>query len=128
MVFYNRKSDLPAVKLNDTEIVQVTITKFLGVQIDNKFTSVNQINTVKSKLSRVIGSMYRIRDKVDESTLLTVYNILILPHLSHCCEIWRNTYNRRVKDLVLLQKRAVRIIDKSDYKEHRVLFSKSIAY
>ena len=118
MVFCNRKSDLPAVKLNDTELVQVTLTKFLGVQIDNKFTWVDQINAVKSKVSRAIGSMYRIRDKVDESTLLTVYNTLILPHLSYCCEIWGNTYNSRVKDLVLLQKRAVRIIDKTDYKEH----------
>ena len=118
MVFSNKKIELLPVKLNSIELEQVTVTKFLGVQIDNRFSWVDQINVVKRKISRAIGSMYRIKDKVDESTLLTVYNTLILPHLSYCCEIWGNTYNSRLKELVLLQKRAVRLIDKAGYREH----------
>ena len=43
--------------------------------------------------------------------LLMVYNSLILPYLMYCTEIWGNTYEHRIRDLVLLQKRAVRIID-----------------
>ena len=61
--------------------------------------------------------MYRIKDKVNSNTLLTIYNTLILPHLSYCCEIWANTYNSRIKELILLQKRAVRLIDKVGYRD-----------
>ena len=110
--------ELLPVKLNGIELVQVTVTKFLGVQIDNKFSWVNQIHVVKRKISSAIGSMYRIKDKVNEGTLLTIYNTLILPHLSYCCEIWGNTYTSRIRELVLLQKRAVRLIDKVGYREH----------
>ena len=106
------------VKLNGIELVQVTVTKFLGVQIDDKFSCVNQICAVKRKLSSAIGSLYRIKDKVDENTLLTIYNTLILPHLSYCCEIWGKTYNCRINKIVMLQKRAIRIIDKAGYREH----------
>ena len=52
------------------------------------------------------------------NTLLTVYNTLILPHLSYCCEIWGNTYNSRINDIVLLQKRAIRIVGKAGYREN----------
>ena len=62
--------------------------------------------------------MYRIKDKVGSNILLMIYNTLIVPHLTYCCEIWGNTYNTRLQDLVLLQKRAVRIIDNADWREH----------
>ena len=64
--------------------------------------------------------MYRIIDKVNSNTLLTIYNTLILPHLfSYCCEIWANTYmyNSRINELILLQKRAVRLLDKVGYRD-----------
>ena len=47
-----------------------------------------------------------------------MYNTLILPHLSYCCEIWGNACNSRVNDIMLLQKRAVRIIDKVGIRDH----------
>ena len=50
--------------------------------------------------------------------LLMVYNSLILPYLMYCIEIWGNTYEHRLRDLVLLQKRAVRIIDNVGYRDH----------
>ena len=62
--------------------------------------------------------MYRIKDKVDETTLLMIYNTLILPHLQYCCELWGNTYGCRINDLIVLQKRAVRLIDKVAFREH----------
>ena len=97
MVFCNRKIEFMPVRLNDTVLLQVSVTKFLGVLIEDIFTCFNQIDVVKRKISSAIGSMYRIKDKVNSNTLLTVYNTLILPHLSYCCEIWVNTYTRRIK-------------------------------
>ena len=49
MVFCNRKIEFMPVRLNDTVLLQVSVTKFLGVLIDDRFTWVNQIDVVKSK-------------------------------------------------------------------------------
>ena len=68
--------------------------------------------------------MYKIRKKVDNNMLLMVYNSLILPHLMYCTEIWGNTYEHRIRDLVLLQKRAVRIIDNVGYRDHTSIILK----
>ena len=57
--------------------------------------------------------MFKIKDKVDRAIMVMLYNTLILPYLSYCCEIWGNTYASR-----LLQKRAIRVIHKADYLEH----------
>ena len=55
--------------------------------IDCKLTWENHIQTVKNKVSKAVGAIYRIKDKVDKSVLLLIYNSLILPHLAYCCEI-----------------------------------------
>ena len=62
--------------------------------------------------------MYKIMHKVDSSILLIIYNSLILPYLMYCIEIWGNTYSSRLRELILLQKRAIRIIDKAGFRDH----------
>ena len=62
--------------------------------------------------------MYKIKEKVDCDTLLTVYNTLMLPHLSYCCEIWGNTYRSRLNKIIILQKRALRLVGKESYRAH----------
>ena len=47
-----------------------------------------------------------------------IYNTLILPHLQYCCELWGNTYSCRIQDLIVLQKRAIRVIDKAPFRDH----------
>jgi len=50
---------------------------------------------------------------------------MILPYLNYACEIWGNTFETRLKNLVVLQKRAIRLIDKANYREHsEPLFAK----
>ena len=118
MMFGNKKTVLKPILLNNIQLEQVTVTKFLGVHIDSRFLWDKQINVVKRKLYSVLNIMFRIKNKVDSATLLTVYNTLMLPHLSYCCEIWGNTYYSRLNDIVKLQKRAMRVIDKADYLAH----------
>ena len=45
------------VRLNAIVLLQVSVTKFLGVLIDDRFTWVNQTDVVKRKISSAIGSM-----------------------------------------------------------------------
>ena len=43
---------------------------------------------------------------------------MILPYLNYACEIWGNTFETRVQNLVVLQKRAIRLVEKANYREH----------
>ena len=46
-----------------------------------------------------------------------------MPYLKYCCEIWGNTYKSRVQPLHIIQKRAIRICQKADFRSHsRPLF------
>ena len=118
MIFSKTNQNVPNVKLNGIILEKVNCTKFLGVLIDNNLSWNNHIQSVQTKIAKAIGAMYRIKNKVDSNILLMIYNTLILPHLAYCCEIWGNTYNTRLHCLVLLQKRAVRIIDMVGWREH----------
>ena len=62
------------------------------------------------KIAQVKGVMFKIKNKVDCIVLCMVYNSLVLPFLSYCCEIWGNTYASRLHELIILQKRVIRVI------------------
>ena len=87
MVFSKKARNIPNVKLNGITLDRVMYTKFLGVLVDYKITWQNHIQSVQTKVAKAIGAMFRIKNKVDSNILLMIYDTLILPHLSYCCEI-----------------------------------------
>ena len=57
-------------------------------------------------------------------TLNTLYGTLVLPYLNYCNIIWANNKSSRLQPILLLQKRAMRIITNSSYQTHALpLFS-----
>ena len=69
------------------------------------------------KISKVIGIMYRLKDIYPKYILLTLYNILIVPHLNYCILTWGSKIVNGYK-IHILQKKALRIIPDSDYIAH----------
>ena len=53
--------------------------------------------------------------------LHTLYQSLVEPHMSYCCEIWGSTY-KSVKKLFLLQIKAIQIICNLNYHDHTFVF------
>ena len=57
------------------------------------------------------------------SAFYSLYSTLVMPYLNYCCDIWGNTYKCRIQPLHIIQKRAIRICQKADYRYHsRPLF------
>ena len=127
MLFSNSRCDRDiSIHIANVEISRVNVTKFLGVLIDDKLTWNEHISLVKSKVSRSIFLLNRAKHVFNYRAMLTLYNSIVLPYLSYCCELWGNTYKTRLTDLVVLQKRAVRIIHGAQYRAHtNILFCKS---
>ena len=91
----------------------------LTIQIFVKY----HVAMVKSKLSKSIAIIHKAKHLLDRRSGMILYFSLFLPYLSYCCEVWGNTYSSNIKNVYILQKKAVRIVCNVDYQHpSNVLF------
>ena len=119
MIFSNRYADfsLP-IQMNQKILKIDESATILGMQLDNKLKFNNHITVTCKKISKNLGLIYRIRDSLPYSTLRTLYYGLLYPYFLYCICIWGGTFSNHLRPLIILQKRAVRIINKSSYLAH----------
>ena len=98
------------IKINNSNILEVDNTKFLGVIIDSKLTWKDHITYVTNKIDKNIGVLIKCRKVFNEKTLITLYYSFIYPYLSYCIHVWGSTFKTYLKRVVTLQKRIVRIM------------------
>ena len=96
--------------------------KYLGVMIDNHLSWKHHINHVALKISRNIGilSQKKLRHFVPLKTLFGNYNSLIFPYLSYGLFAWSQASKTHLDKLLILQKRAVRLINFAPFHSHAV--------
>ena len=54
--------------------------------------------------------MYKCRPYFSSETMRTLYNSFIYPYFTYCIEVWGNTCQTYLQPLVIMQKRAIRMI------------------
>ena len=103
------------IKLGDNKIKKISETKTLGVIVDDQLKWNSHINMVATKVSKGIGMIRRMKAFVPQSTLISVYNSIILPHFDYCSLVWDigNAYS--LEKLQKLQNRAARVITGKSY-------------
>ena len=69
-------------------------------------------------MSKSIGLIYKSSFYLSGNSLRILYNSLILPYLFYCNLVLGSTYKSNLQRLVILQKRALRIINKSKRDAH----------
>ena len=80
MVFGNRRINCDLdIQIHNHQMSRVSKTKFLGVVTHQKLTWKEQINNVKTNLSRITGVVYRASHALGTTSLLTLYYSLFLP-------------------------------------------------
>ena len=100
-------------------------TKFLGINIDSKLTWKQHIDYIQHKISKTTGILCKARHYVSLKVLRTLYYALVYPYLHYGNVIWANTYQSRLETIRKLQKKIIRIITFSDYRDHTLpLFKK----
>ena len=73
---------------------------------------------ISGKVSRGIGVILKARKLLPLSTLKTLYFSFIYPFFTYCNQVWGSACDTHLYRLVLLQKRCIRIITRSKYREH----------
>ena len=101
--------------INEQSILRVSETMFLGFFLDDNLTWKPHIPLLASKLSKSIGIIHKSRFFLSTQSLRTLYNSMILPYLYYCNLAWGGTYKANLQRIVILQKRALRIVNNSTY-------------
>ena len=116
MLFYQRQKrvTIPNIKINSTDLRCIDNFNFLGLTFNKHLGWADHVNKLSNKICKIIGIMNKIKFQLPQNILLTIYNSLILSQLNYCLLGW----GYESKHLYKLQKRAIRIIDKSPKFSH----------
>jgi hypothetical protein len=88
---------------------------FLGVILDETLSWKSHISHVANKISKSIGIIFRPSFYLFDISLRIWYCSIIYPYLEYCNFVWASTYSSNLCRIVLLQKQAIRILNKSEF-------------
>ena len=106
------------VSIDNNPIKQSHHIKYLSVLIDDNLNWKQQIKEQCSKVARGSWALNQLKHFVDEQTLRSVYHCLIYSHLQYCISSWGTASKSTLAPLFILQKRSIRLLTGSGYREH----------
>ena len=111
-MLFSRKRGLEdfEVMINRTKIERKTESRFLGVIVDEKLNWSKHIQTLKSKMSKYIGIMGKLKFQIPTKARLFIYNSLVQSHLNFCSSIWGFAAKSNIEKLFTVQKKALRTV------------------
>ena len=120
MIFSKRRLDLSSlqVRIDNTLIERKTQARFLGVIVDDKLNWASHIRAIKTKMSRFIGVMFKIKRKLPIKARLQIFQSFVQSHLNFCSLVWGFAAKSHIESLFTKQKQGIRAI-MSGYVNYR---------
>ena len=116
-------------EINSDSIEELESTKYLGVILDQNLNWKKHISHVSTKLSKYVGLLYKLRHFVPKSTLSSLYNAFIMPHINYGLIDWSSATKTSLVPIKRCLKRAVRAINFAKFQDHSLpLFKNKIFY
>ena len=106
----SKQPHLPAVFLADSILPHTSTTKFLGLLINENLSWNDHVKYLKSKLNSSLFILRRIIHNCDQNTAFSVYHGLIISLMSYGISLWGASSTNNLKDVLVIQKRALRYI------------------
>ena len=107
ILFRSPQTRLPStdnVTIDGKPIEQVKSIKFLGVHIDECLKWEEHIKLKNNQIAKNLSVINRVKHDLQTRTMKTLYDSLILPHLTYGVVAWGNTCKKAIKRMHLLQK------------------------
>ena len=120
MLFSQTATSFPCdILFDNIPINQTDCIKFLSIFIDVKCSRNQHVNYLCKLISRNVGIIInKLKYIFPPEILYNIYNALILSYISYGILAWGNTSSFLLKRILVLQNRALRIIDHVDYRTH----------
>ena len=102
--------NLPQIFIDNIEIKRDSVTKFLGVYLDENITWKHHIDYISTKISKNIGVLYKARIYLNKKILIKLYYSFIHSYLNYANIAWGSTKKSKLQRLYRRQKHAIRLI------------------
>ena len=106
------------ISISNKQIKHANQVKYLGLFIDRHLSWKSCVHELAKKISREVGPLSKIKRYVNLNILRQLYHCLVYPILTYSLTVLVNTYITTLKPIIILQKRAVRIITFSKPDAH----------
>ena len=106
------------IQINSQAIKNETQIKYLGITLDSHLNWKSHISYISSKIKRSIGIISKARHYVNLDILVNLYYCLIYPYLTYGIVAWGHTYQSTTNPLLILQKKALRLITFNNFQAH----------
>ena len=88
------------------QLTHISNVNFLGLTLDENLNWKQHKQKTPNKCSRIIGIINKLKHYLPIHIKLTLYHVLIQPHLTYCILVWGFNCER----LIELQKKVLRYI------------------
>jgi len=96
--------------------------KCLGGFLDKHLSWKFDIDTIASKISKTVGLIAKLRHFITRCILLNIYQSLIYLYLTYGPASWGQSLKTHLNKVLILQKRATRMIFFADRRDHAIPF------
>ena len=102
-----------------------TSVKYLGIKTDQYFNWQDHINNIAIKLNKANAMLYKVRQFVNQRTLISIYHAIFDSHLNYASIVWGKTKSS-INRVFTIQKKALRTIHfRGKFDHTSFLFSAS---
>ena len=128
VIFSAKNNPLKSVTIiiNGKAIELKDYIKYLGILIDYKLSFKQHITAITKKISRAIGSLYKLRQYVSKRILIMMYYSLVYPFLIYALPVYGTADSIHLNKVHLLQKKVVRLVTFSDPLSHSLPLFKEL--
>lgn len=98
------------ITLNGTNVDRCKHVKYLGLEIDENLTFEEHISNLCSKLCRTLGPLNSIKHLIPFNMRKSVYQALILPHITYGITVWSTTSSSQLSRIGKILNRTCRQI------------------
>jgi exonuclease III len=111
---------------NLTKIIPITIVpnpeessiRLLGIQIDEKLNYKEHFKYLHGKVAKAVFSLKIMRHLLDKKHLTLLYNAYLRSALDYGSALFTTASLTTMKPIILLQKKAIRLVCGADYRAH----------
>ena len=96
--------------MGGTNLAVTSEEKDLGVLIDDKLNFRSHIKGIVGKANRVLGLIRIGFECLDKDIFMNLYPVLVRPHLEYCVQVWSPHFQRDIKLVEGVQRRATKLV------------------
>ena len=106
------------ISINDIEVKEKCSVKYLGTMIDNKLSWKTHIEYIRTKLSKSIGVISKVKYFVTEKVLINLYHAFVQSHVSYNLINWSGASKSNLDPIIKCIKKVIRIITFENRYQH----------